>query len=138
MTVGGVNQTFNIKTRFFDRAEVAYYLTDDWKVGAGHSYFGGNNAAIFSTEYAFNPGWSRGTAMSVFAEGRVGEYGTSGALGGLKIYFGQKDKTPIRRNREDDPAVGLTDGLSALSNNQGNSMSGAGTAPGGGPPPVPH
>jgi hypothetical protein len=33
----------------------------------------------------------------------IGEGDASGVWGGLKFYFGQKDKPLIRRNREDDP-----------------------------------
>ncbi len=40
---------------------------------------------------------------AVFAEGRAGESDFFGAWGGVRIYFGQKDKTLIRRHREDDP-----------------------------------
>lgn len=37
------------------------------------------------------------------AEGRVGEDSYHGVWGGVRFYFGQKDKTLIRRHREDDP-----------------------------------
>jgi hypothetical protein len=41
---------------------------------------------------------------SLFVEGRVGEDNASGVWGGIRFYFGQKDKPLIRRHREDDPA----------------------------------
>jgi hypothetical protein len=41
---------------------------------------------------------------ALFAEGRLGQENFHGVWGGLRFYFGQKDKTLIRRNREDDPA----------------------------------
>ena len=44
----------------------------------------------------------RGTAVSLFGEGRIGEDDYKAAFGGLRVYFGQRDKTLIRRHREDD------------------------------------
>ena len=40
---------------------------------------------------------------ALFAEGDAGEGWYHGVWVGLRIYFGQKDKTLIRRHREDDP-----------------------------------
>ena len=42
---------------------------------------------------------------ALFTEGWIGEAGNNGALVGLRMYFGQRDKTLIRRHREDDPGV---------------------------------
>lgn len=39
---------------------------------------------------------------ALFAQGIVFEGGDGAALGGLRVYFGQNDKTLIRRHREDD------------------------------------
>jgi hypothetical protein len=47
---------------------------------------------------------SHGIMAALFVEGRVGEHDDHGIWGGLRVYFGQKDKTLIRRHREDDPA----------------------------------
>ena len=43
------------------------------------------------------------TMTSLFVEGRAGENNFHGISGGVRFYFGQKDKTLIRRHREDDP-----------------------------------
>jgi hypothetical protein len=94
-------QTFDIKTRFFDAANVAYYLQDNLKVFAGHRYQGGRHSGVLGAEYGFAV--SRGTMGALFAEGRVGSDNNHGVFGGLKFYFGQRDKTLIRRHREDDP-----------------------------------
>ena len=131
---GPVIQTWNIKTRFFDKVDVAYYVNDNWRVSAGHRYLGGNNAAAFGTEYAFNPGWRSGLGMSLFAEARVGENDYRGIWGGLKFYFGQRDKTLIQRHRQDDPPIGLPETLVSLSNNKGNSVIPVTPPP---PPPPP-
>jgi hypothetical protein len=45
----------------------------------------------------------KGMMAALFAEARFGEHSDHGAWGGLRFYFGQKDKTLIRRHREDDP-----------------------------------
>ena len=65
------------------------------------------------------PAWMRGSALpgymmgtsrdpgkimgALFAEGRIGEDDFQGVWGGIRFYFGQKDKSLIRRHREDDP-----------------------------------
>ncbi len=94
-------------TRFFDRASAAYYLTDNWKASIGHRYMGGKNALALGSEYAMPAG--RGMMASLFAEGRLGE-GTNnyGAWGGVRVYFGNSDKSLMRRHREDDPAGDFT------------------------------
>ncbi len=94
-------------TRFFDRVTLSYYMTDNWKASVGHRYSGGRNALAVGTEYALPAG--RGMMTSLFAEGRLGEGGNNyGAWGGIRVYFGNSDKTLMRRNREDDPAGDLT------------------------------
>ena len=100
-TVGSVIQTYNVKTRFFDQINVAYYLQDDFKVYAGQRYLGGKNALALGGEYGIP--LSRGVMAALFAEGRIGEDNFHGVWGGVRFYFGQKDKTLIRRHREDDP-----------------------------------
>ena len=52
-------------------------------------------------EYGFALGGGR--MASLFANGTIGETGLYSARGGLRIYFGQHDKTLINRNRQDDP-----------------------------------
>ena len=90
----------SIKTRFFDVASIAFYPVDDLKLSIGQRLVYGKLAGTAGAEYLVTHG---PTAVSVFAEGRIGARGSSGAVGGLKVYFGQKDKSLIRRHREDDP-----------------------------------
>jgi hypothetical protein len=99
--VGTEIQTFDVKTRFFDVANVAYYLQDNLKVFVGHRYQGGKHSAALGGEWGFAAGPGRMGAL--FAEGRVGNESNHGVFGGLKLYFGQRHKTLIRRHREDDP-----------------------------------
>jgi len=94
-------------TRFFDRATLSYYLTDDWKASIGQRYFGGKNLLALGTEYAIPVG--RGVMASLFGEGRVGEGSNNyGVWGGVRFYFGQHDKSLMRRQREDDPDSDLS------------------------------
>jgi hypothetical protein len=98
--------TYDISTRFFDQINFAYYLNDNLKVFVGHRYLGGKNALAVGGEWGVPLG---GGAMgALFAEGRFGEDNTSGVWGGIRFYFGQKDKSLIRRHREDDPNVWST------------------------------
>jgi hypothetical protein len=100
-TVGTLIQTYDIQTRFFDQVNLAYYLTDNFKAYAGHRYLGGKNALALGGEYGVPLG--HGIMGSLFAEGRIGEDNYHGVWAGVRFYFGQTDKTLIRRHREDDP-----------------------------------
>jgi hypothetical protein len=94
---------YDIKTRFFDQINLKYYWTDNWDTYIGHRYFGGKNALALGTEAALPIGLGGGRMASAFVEGRIGSGNYQGVWGGLKFYFGQTDKTLIRRHREDDP-----------------------------------
>ncbi|MDQ2954116.1 MAG: tail fiber domain-containing protein, partial [Pseudomonadota bacterium] len=113
--VGGTGtlfSTFDVKTRFFDQINLAYYPSDDLKLFIGHRYIGGTNAFAAGGEWAIPTGNS--TVASFFVEGRVGEDDYRGVWGGMKFYFGQKDKSLIRRHREDDPINWNPDSLFSL------------------------
>lgn len=103
-------------TRFFDRADLSYYLTDNWKASVGQRYMGGKNAVALDTEYAFPAGHN--TMASLFAEASVGEGSNNYSItGGVRFYIGQHDKSLIRRHREDDPEIEWTpDSLFSLAN----------------------
>jgi hypothetical protein len=120
-------ETYDIKTRFFDETNLAYYLTDDWNAYVGHRYLGGKHALALGSEYALPLG--HGTMASVFAEARVGEGDFHGIWGGLRFYFGQKDKPLIARHRQDDPTI--WDTLPALSNTYNSNTSTSSTCPAG-------
>jgi hypothetical protein len=99
--VNGLTQTYDIKTRVFDQTNLAYYLTDDFKAYVGQRYLVGKHAVALGGEYGIPIG--HGVMAALFAEGRIGEGDNHGVWGGIRFYFGQKDKTLIRRQREDDP-----------------------------------
>ena len=105
-TIGSAVQTINIPTRFFDEVDLAYYAQDNWELYAGHRYFGGENALGLGTEWGIP--LHNGMMAGLFAEGLVGQNNFHGVWGGVRIYFGQHDKTLIRRHREDDPTSWAT------------------------------
>jgi hypothetical protein len=108
-------QGFDVRTRFFDQVNVKYNFTDDVNAYVGHRYLGGLNALALGTEYARPLG--HGVMGSAFIEARVGERDFHGVWGGIKFYFGQKDKSLIARQRQDDPPVWGTDTLFSILNN---------------------
>ena len=116
---GGFVFAYGNETRFFDKVDFAFYPTEDFKVYAGHRYTGGVNAAAAGAEYLWH--FRGGTAVSLFGEGRVGEHDYKAAWAGVRVYFGQSDKSLIRRQREDDPnlwepdtLLGIAAGLSKV------------------------
>lgn len=111
--VGSVTQTFNIATRFFDAVNLAYYATDNVQLYVGQRFVGGKDAAAFGVELGVPLG--HGVMAALFAEGDVGQDSFHGVWGGLRLYFGQKDKTLIHRHREDDPTTWIN-GLGSVSN----------------------
>jgi hypothetical protein len=101
VSVNAAIPAFSIPNRFFDRMSAAYYVTDNFKLSAGHLYTFDTHFLTLGSEYGFGLGGGRMAAL--FAEGALGERGAYSALGGLRIYFGQHDKTLIDRHRQDDP-----------------------------------
>jgi len=95
---------FSIPNRFFDAISASYYVTDNFKLSIGHVYTIGRNALTLGSEYGFALGGGRMAAL--FAQGVIAGGGKNAVLGGLRVYFGQHDKTLIERNRQDDPDHG--------------------------------
>ena len=119
VTTSTLTSMFDVRTRFFDQLNVKYYMTDDWVGYVGHRYLGGKNALALGSEYAF-PLAGRFRA-SAFVEARVGEGDFHGIWGGLKFYFGAKDKSLIARHRQDDPNIWGVDSLFSIVNSLTNS-----------------
>jgi hypothetical protein len=92
---------FSGADRFFDSISASYYVTDDFKISIGHLYTIGRNALTWGGEYGFALGGGRMAAL--FAQGSIGESGNNAAKAGIRVYFGQRDKTLINRHRQDDP-----------------------------------
>ena len=126
--------SYDVKTRFMDQLNLKYYLTDNWDGYVGHRYLGGKNAFAVGSEIGLGS-LGRGLLATAFVEARIGSKSFEGVWGGLKLYFGQKDKTLIRRQREDDPIH--WDTLFSITNNfnQSSSLFTQGIAPLPPPPP---
>jgi hypothetical protein len=118
--VNGLTQTYDVKTRFFDQLNANYYLQDNFSVYAGHRYLGGEHALALGSEWGVP--MQHGIMAALFAEGRIGQDNFRGAWGGMRFYFGQQDKTLIRRHREDDP-IDWGAGEFGGTSNTGNSTS---------------
>jgi hypothetical protein len=101
-----------LNDRVFARSNIAYYPRDDVRLFVGHRYLGGEHALALGAEWQVAP---RGVAL--FAEGQVGDDTGSAILGGLRIYFGDRDKSLIRRHREDDPVNDLKNASQSLVGN---------------------
>ncbi len=86
---------------FTDRARLSFYPTDNVNVHIGHVYAFQQHNLLFGSEWAI--GGHGGNAMSISAEGALDDSGEAAITLSLNAYFGQRDKTLIRRHREDDP-----------------------------------
>jgi hypothetical protein len=91
----------SIPNRFFDAVSASYYVTDNLKLSIGHLYTFGRHGLTLGSEYGLALGGGR--MASLFADALLAESGNNAVLAGLRIYFGQRDKSLIRRHREDDP-----------------------------------
>lgn len=96
--------------RFFDNVEAKYYPTDDLMMKVGHTYTKGNNAVTAGAEYIPDQFRGGATAAALFIDGAYGWDKGSMVMGGVKVYFGNSDKSLKRRHREDDPvrAIDIT------------------------------
>lgn len=107
--------------RFFNLLQLSYYPTDNLKLSIGQTYSLGRNVGLVGAEWGFPT--RNGTMLAAFATGSVAESGDTAILGGLRFYMGQRDKSLIRRHREDDPpalaAFGSSMGL-GLASSGGN------------------
>ncbi|MCB1491252.1 MAG: hypothetical protein KDJ77_05550 [Rhodobiaceae bacterium] len=105
----------NVDDSFFDEVDLAYYVTDDFRVSAGHVYSQLGHQGKLGVEYQLP--WSTGPiGVSAFGEGRIGENDYYGAWAGLKLYFGKEQKSLIRRHREDDPRTRYPSSIAPLTN----------------------
>ena len=98
----------SVQTRFFDAVTAAYYVTDNLQLWAGHRYAYGANALALGLESAVALGGGR--MASLFSDALFAEGGGKGVRGGVRIYFGQRDKTLIERHRQDDPPAAIQAG----------------------------
>jgi hypothetical protein len=131
--VGSFIETYDVKTRFFDKIDLSYYLQPGVKLSIGHRYQGGKHALALGGEVAFAS--NRGILASAFVEGRIGEDSHRGIWGGLRVYFGQNDKPLVARHRQDDPPIYLPATLFSIVNNFSKAAVPAAPVPPTPPPP---
>ncbi len=101
------------KNKMFAFADVAFYATDDLRLSLGASSVAGFSAANAAAELQLS---GSGLPLSLTLNGSVGEDGYMAASVGFKMYFGQEDKSLIRRHREDDPRNRSLDIFSSAGN----------------------
>jgi hypothetical protein len=126
-TTTTLTEFYDLKTQFFDKINLSYYPLDNWKVFVGHRYLGGKHAAALGSEFALPLGG--GALASLFVEGRAGEDNFRGVWGGLKFYFGQRDKSLIQRHRQDDPIEWTPESLFSIVNSFGRTSTSSTSAP---------
>ena len=86
---------------FFTHVDLAYYITDDFKVSAGYRYLNETSFAAAGAEYLFR---AAGAPMSIFVNSNFGVEEYTRVTGGLRIYLGEPaGKSLIARQRTADP-----------------------------------
>jgi len=95
-------RSFNVPATydFFEETRLDFYATDNLRLSVGQSYVNSENALTLGFEWGV-PLKDRTTMAGLFVDASF-QNGSSSYLGGIRFYFGQRDKTLIRRNREDD------------------------------------
>ena len=88
-------------TQFFGDAELGYYPNKNVRVSIGYGVVAEDHVFKLGGEWAF--AGHAGTASTAFVDSYVNADGDGLAVAGLRFYFGQNDKSLIRRHREDDP-----------------------------------
>jgi hypothetical protein len=96
----------SVGDHFFDRANVAFYPGEDFRLALGQIETGDRNFGTAAAEWQV----SDKLGLALFAEGVTGNHSTS-FFGGLRFYFGGEGKTLVRRQREDDPGMAVPEDL---------------------------
>jgi hypothetical protein len=101
----GGNSAFNVPNYFHDQVEATFYPIDDLALSVGYIYSFNRNAVTGEVEYLLPQFRGDNIAPSAFVAGAYGWNNSSNIMAGIRVYFGNHDKTLIRRQREDDPKV---------------------------------
>lgn len=111
----GFNSTYNLSPylglpwtpsqpdRFFDNVSLTYYPIDDLALTVGHICTKNTNGVHGEIEYIAPQFRGSEIAPAGYIKATYGWNNSSNVMAGLRIYFGNHDKTLIRRHREDDP-----------------------------------
>jgi hypothetical protein len=109
--VGGAFHIQGLRTDGLGMIGAAYYPTDNLQFTLSGYDFGGISGAQAGVEYLLPKPAASPLAMTIGADGYVGNHGTSGAMARLRFLTGANgpnNKTLIERSREDDP---ISDGM---------------------------
>jgi hypothetical protein len=102
-TIGDLDVLTPDDKHFFAQTDLAYYVTDDFKVYGGYRYLNETSFGAAGAEYLLR---GHDVPLSLFARGDFGNDDYTSITGGLKVYLsGDPDKSLIDRNRRDDPEV---------------------------------
>ena len=104
----GGRAAFTTPDYFTDIVEAKFYPIDDLALSVGHIYSFGRNAVTGEVEYILPQFRGSNIAPSVYVAGAYGWNNASNIMAGIRVYFGNHDKTLIRRQREDDPPAGTS------------------------------
>ena len=115
----------DVKDRVFDRADIVFYPSDNWALSLGHRYSLGVNAGVLGLEYQLP-----GTNFAFSAQGRLGEYRTSGGFLAVTWFLGDAGKPLSQRARQDDPVEAMSDDINAASATTGGCGSDVGLGSG--------
>ena len=99
----GGRSAFTTPDYFTDIVSATFYPIDDLALSVGHIYSFGRNAVTGEVEYLLPQFRGGNIALSAFVSAAYGWNNSSNIMAGIRIYFGNHDKTLIRRQREDDP-----------------------------------
>lgn len=101
----GGRSAFTSPDYFTDIVSATFYPIDDMALSVGHIYSFGRNAVTGEVEYLLPQFRGGNIAPSAFVSASYGWSNSSNIMAGIRVYFGNHDKTLIRRQREDDPAA---------------------------------
>jgi len=111
--VGGAFGIQGLSTHGLGTIGAAYYPTDNLQLSLGGYDFGGISGAQAGLEYLLSKPAGSTVAVTVGADGYVGNHGTAGAMARLRFLSGldgPNNKTLIERRREDDGISSLAEG----------------------------
>jgi len=100
----GGHKAFTVPDYFHDFVEAKFYPIDDLAISVAHIYSFGRNAVRGEVEYLLPQFRGGKIAPSAFVSAAYGWNNSSSIMAGIRVYFGNHDKSLIRRQREDDPA----------------------------------
>ena len=88
---------------FFAQTDLAYYVTDDFKLYGGYRYINEVSLGAAGAEFLFRAG---DVPISVFANANFGQEEHTRITSGFKVYLGEApSKSLIARNRTSDPDI---------------------------------